>query len=669
MAIGEFVKGFAGSVESGAKKALRGGKGSGSKSKSKRQPPSWLKNPPKGFKVVSASSKDNQMSRDKASVQARGMGVSQIEVGKADSWVSAMDDGRYMTYILVPDKTADTGTKKGLEDKVASAMERPSEPASDTIDEDEDIDLDPAEVPGEDIDTMLADIEDLKPDELKEIVRDIAQDEVETVPPPQIDLEGAAKDATGVALGDTTGERMGVSTGSRFPEGEQDALAQSIASRTAGPDATQLMREAAESSQAPQAAGTGDTQGGWLDQGLAAGREMYNEATGSGGWLSNLFDPGQPEAPPESTVPGRDPNAPVESYAGAPPRNIAAPGGSTVDFQQFQPPAYEPPGTPAPGLAGQQTMSQADLSRRAALTRGTGVAPGTPALDPAAPRVASAPGEITRARAEQEAALQAYKQRPRGLSDDSQKLQAAQATQAPLDQAVTEAMEPPQASMADRNAAADAMTGQIAGAMAPMHEFNRTGGYGSGLPTQTGTLGRTPQAPGPRGPISGTGEASEAGGATPAMFDAYKEQMRGQGAVSGTGMEGQQAAARAAMLGGGGGERASGPQGPISGTGEASEAGDASGRSAGRAERDASSGKSEKARGIMDKIRNFVDRGANTPAAKFSSDPRRRTDKQQEELEAWIEAGRPNDWPEDWNPRKPIGRRPKLENTGLGVME
>ena len=91
MAIGDFVKGFAGTVESGARKALSG---KGSDSKSKRQPPSWVKNPPKGFKVVSAASKDLQSSRGKAGLDAKGMGVGQREISAAESWVSAMDDGR-----------------------------------------------------------------------------------------------------------------------------------------------------------------------------------------------------------------------------------------------------------------------------------------------------------------------------------------------------------------------------------------------------------------------------------------------------------------------------------------------------------------------------------------------------------------------------------------------
>tara|TARA_R100000808_G_scaffold24194_1_gene55114 strand:- start:10320 stop:12110 length:1791 start_codon:yes stop_codon:yes gene_type:complete len=594
MAIGDFVKGFAGTVESGARKALAGG---GSDSKSKRQPPSWVNNPPKGFKVVSAASKDLQASRGKAGLDAKGMGVGQREISEAESWVSALDDGRYMTYILVPDKAADTGTKKGLEDEVTSAMEprftreRPSDPVSEAPEEEPDLS---ADVPGEDIEAMLADIEDLKPEELKDIVRDIARDEMDT----------ASADATAVALGDTTGERMGVSTGGRFPEGEQDALAQSIASRTA--DSTQLMREAAEA-----------------------------------------------------------------------PRT---PADTSVDFQQFQTPAYQPPGTPSPtpinqlpassgvplvsqnpppgqGFVGPQLasggvprVSQNPLAQNMMTPTGpaqTGGAdqgfvgptqapqfPTSPLTDIqsqadaglAPPQFPTSP--LTNIQTEEEARQanldkmrDVYRQRP-------------QAPQAPLDQAVTEAMEPRQASMADRNAAADAMTSQIAGAMAPMHEFNRTGGYGMNWPRQSGTLGQTPEAPRPKGPVSGTGLPSEAG----------------------TDLEAQEAAARAALAGTGGGESMGTASG---GTQQSLD------RKPAREERDAEGGgRGEKARGIMDKIRNFVDRGANTPAAKFSSDPRRRTKEQQAELEAWIDAGRPNDWPEDWNPRKPLGRRPKLENTG-----
>ena len=65
-----------------------------------------------------------------------------------------------------------------------------------------------------------------------------------------------------------------------------------------------------------------------------------------------------------------------------------------------------------------------------------------------------------------------------------------------------------------------------------------------------------------------------------------------------------------------------------------------------------------KAKGILGKIRDFVDKGADTPAAKYSLDPRKRTREEQQELEAWMAAGRPNDW--NWEPRKAIGRRPKL---------
>ena len=58
----------------------------------------------------------------------------------------------------------------------------------------------------------------------------------------------------------------------------------------------------------------------------------------------------------------------------------------------------------------------------------------------------------------------------------------------------------------------------------------------------------------------------------------------------------------------------------------------------------------------MDRIKAFVDKGADTPAAKYPTDPRKRTPAQQKEMEEWMEAGRPNEWP----PKKGIGRRPKL---------
>jgi hypothetical protein len=665
MAIGDFVKGFAGTVESGARKALSG---KGSDSKSKRQPPSWVKNPPKGFKVVSAASKDLQFSIDKAGTDAAGMGVDRLTVGQAEKWTSPMDDGRYMTYILVPDKAADTGTKKGLEDEVTSAMERPSDPVSEAPEEEPDFS---ADVPGEDIEAMLADIEDLKPEELKDIVRDIARDE----------LDATRGDATAVAAGDTTGERMGVSTGGRFPEGEQDALAQSIASRTA--DSTQLMREAAEAPRTPadtsvdfqqfqtpayQPPGTPSPNP--LEQARAnaaedpmmrrlmeqdALRESIAARDTRGG--QNMTTPVGPVQTPADKPMADMTTAPLP----APPTGPASWRQRETERDRLNREADWKEKRAAGGMFGFGDREAAEARRKAEEFSAGGVPTVSQNPAPSAPQFSTSPltdiqsqadaglappqfptSPLTNIQTEEEARQanldkmrDVYRQRP-------------QAPQAPLDQAVTEAMEPRQASMADRNAAADAMTSQIAGAMAPMHEFNRTGGYGMNWPRQSGTLGQTPQAPGPKGPVSGTGLSSEAGGE--AGLSAYREEMQQQGAqgpVSGTGLEAQEAAARAALAGAGGGERQGTDRAPA------------------REERDAEGGgRGEKAKGIMDKIRNFVDRGANTPAAKFSSDPRRRTKEQQEELEAWIEAGRPNDWPEDWNPRKPLGRRPKLENTG-----
>ena len=61
-------------------------------------------------------------------------------------------------------------------------------------------------------------------------------------------------------------------------------------------------------------------------------------------------------------------------------------------------------------------------------------------------------------------------------------------------------------------------------------------------------------------------------------------------------------------------------------------------------------------KGIMDRIKAFVDKGANTPVAKYGMNPQNHTPAQKKEMEEWMEAGRPNEWP----PKKGIGRRPKL---------
>ena len=133
MAIGDFVKGFAGSVEAGAKKAL----GRGRKTGRSNSRPDWVNNPPEGFIVSSGGGRMGQeRARMDASAQmlrqsgekratVRGLSVSKQWIDPVSGKFYQLYDTKKVSVTPIDDKSS---TKKGLEDQVESAMERPSEP-------------------------------------------------------------------------------------------------------------------------------------------------------------------------------------------------------------------------------------------------------------------------------------------------------------------------------------------------------------------------------------------------------------------------------------------------------------------------------------------------------------------------------------------------------------
>ena len=83
--------------------------------------PSWLKKPPKGFKVVKAMGRGAADALEKARE-----GYTGPVRPNSGYYEERPEGGGYFAYALVPIKTAKKGTKKNLEDEVSNAMENQS---------------------------------------------------------------------------------------------------------------------------------------------------------------------------------------------------------------------------------------------------------------------------------------------------------------------------------------------------------------------------------------------------------------------------------------------------------------------------------------------------------------------------------------------------------------
>ena len=572
MAIGSFLKGVAGGVGGAVERVTGGRPAGGSK-------PDWIDNPPEGFIVSSGGGAMGQerarMDASRQMLERSGEKSATIKgMQRSEQWIDPNSGKYYSLYNtknvkVIPAKSKDSSTKGGLEDQVKQAMERPSEPLSEGKEEVVDLEELKNELASgeEDVDVeALAAIEDLKPADLKKIVREIATEEIEApptiasetvAPPPTMASETIAPEPT-MESETVRGVDPKSGIGARLASDDERANFQrQLQSQIEQPrdtrDGTNMTTPVGNATQ-PQ--GEGSRAPWYSDQAI-------NEAARA------LFDPGKP-TPPDAgaaATPGLDPNLPAEfSRPSVPLRGSMGPGiGDAQHGNIFkQPPPESPP-------QGQITMKEPSAGYNERM-RDAYVSPAT----------------------EQEAPRET---RPFSNAD--------------LPTAVAKAFQP------DPNAM---RTEDITNAMAPMRNFNWN------RPT-------TP-APPPAAPEPGPQMPNEREMRGQALMDsmasrAQTEASQNQGTAAQQAMEAQMT------------QNDSGSSYQQS-----------------RAVEKEGPGLGGKAKGILGKIRDFVDKGADTPAAKYSLDPRKRSREEQQELEAWMAAGRPNDW--NWEPKKAIGRRPKL---------
>ena len=727
MAIGDFLKGVAG----GAKRTVTG----------ERKKPDWIKNPPKGFMVGFGGSGEGNQSKAQHDVYRQLLDryneknpVEYDDKGEATRESSiylppfseSFYDENGQMYVLydsskakvTPKGSKDSSTKKGLEDQVKGAMERPSEPVSEGTEEVVSLDeleseFASEEDPGGDIGSAtLADIEDLKPAQLKELVKEIAQEELEVAPtreseqvappptlaseqvapPPTLESEQVAAQPT-LASEQVRGPdpKGGISARLADPA-ELENLKRQMEARgpirgTEGAVNGQQSGGLATGDQAKQLQelGRGQMSGeGSLLQESIAQRTGGGPAVEAGGFrslprdrVSEIIKEMNPNFSEqelndvvEKVIAGGAKFSTEGSQAIPPPaeqpiasvneeRMGTARGGSLNPHSQSPLPEDHPLQNPAGNAGTRQAMLDQELALRKEMEANPLPSQASrPVNGFMGPEMGSPQHGLPQAMNIPEPTPQdqgaGYNERMRGVYQSPPGGSAYSSPEAqqravpgltapatppqqqsfgfggPLGSAVEQAFTPPAEQQQGRmeSPRADEMERKLKEAMGPMRNFNwNQQGQGGPSPRMEQQQGRMEQQQGINTldlPQSKGYPGSDQGRQADLERMAAEAAAKRRAEFSAKQGPDQISALQAQMAEG----TAEGPSGE----------------------------KRRASKGIMDRIKAFVDKGANTPVAKYGMNPQNHTPAQKKEMEEWMEAGRPNEWP----PKKGIGRRPKL---------
>ena len=610
-----------------------------------KKEPDWVKNPPKGFKVSKGKKRDLQMAIEDAKL---GYG----DTAGAEQWIEAGPDGDWIGYVLVPDKS----TKDALEKEVQKASQ-PTAAGADatqaTIGDStgKDLGVSTSSRGAYSEEELEEELDNIPVKDLKQLIKEIATEEIEAPPSIASETVGPQPTIASETVGQTSSgsvmdraredPEMNQLYNSRFdspPSAESEQVRgpepkDGIRTRLADPAEMENLKRQMED----RGAGTRPVDGfmggqvGSQQYGMpqAMGEQSGGPATGDQAKQlqeiarGQMFDTTQlppiaksPQASAEGSllqesIAQRTGSAPIAQGAtgysgkyggdGVPTAGATAtPGADPVQLMRQGAPGSAPGGGPL----GTETGASVPLS--GPMGRGMGHAQHAlpQAMDIPKPPLADASNPYSSPEAEQRA-----KSVP-GLTAPSAPTQ--QSFGGPLGSAVQEAFNPPAESPR-----ADEMERKLQEAMGPMRNFNWN---------QQGQTA-PPPAPGPQMP----NEREMRG---QALMDSMANRAQAQKGNQAQGTDAQQAL-ESQMT-----------QNDSGGNYQQSRAFEQEGR-----EKEKGGG-----RGIMDRIKAFVDKGADTPVAKYGMNPQNHTPAQKKEIEEWIAADRPNEWP----PKKGIGRRPKL---------
>ena len=580
-----------------------------------KKEPDWVKNPPKGFKVSKGKKRDLQMAIEDAKL---GYG----DTAGAEQWIEAGPDGDWIGYVLVPDKS----TKSALEQEVQKASEpvaAGSDATTAAIGDSTGTKFgvstsDRGDYSEDDLSDLDAKIEELEPADLKKIVREIATEEIEAPPtwesetispPPTIASETVAPPPT-----------MASETIAPEPTMESETVRgvdpkSGISARLASDDErANFQRQLQSQIEQPR-----DTRGGpnMTTPAGNATQALQRDTRGGTNMTTPVGNATQPQGESSGSSWYDDPLGAAYGAINEAGRDAISGAQGVADSIRtaFDPGKPTPPDAGAAATPGLDPNLPAEFSRPSVPLRGS-MGPGMGDAQHGnifkQPPPESPPqGQIT-----MKEPSAGYNERMRDAyvspaTEQEAPRETRPFSNADLPTAVAKAFQP------DPNAM---RTEDITSAMAPMRNFNWN------RPT-------TPTPP-PAAPELGPQMPNEREMRGQALMDsmasrAQTEASQNQGTAAQQAMEAQMT------------QNDSGSSYQQS-----------------RAVEKEGPGLGGKAKGILGKIRDFVDKGADTPAAKYSLDPRKRSREEQQELEAWMAAGRPNDW--NWEPKKAIGRRPKL---------
>lgn len=651
-----------------------------------KKEPDWVKNPPKGFKVSKGKKRDLQMAIEDAKL---GYG----DTAGAEQWIEAGPDGDWIGYVLVPDKS----TKDALEKEVQKASQ-PTAAGADatqaTIGDStgKDLGVSTSSRGAYSEEELEEELENIPVKDLKQLIKEIATEEIEAPPtiasetvgpPPTMASEQVGQTSLNSVMDNAREDpEMNQLYNSRFdspPTAESEQVRgpepkDGIRARLADPAEMENLKRQMEDRGAgtrpvdgfmggqvgsqqygmPQAMGeqsggpaTGDqakqlqeiargqmfdttqlppiakspqasAEGSLLQESIAQRTGGAQQGAGEQGlldkWKSVLsgeseFSAGGLSEEDRAAFAEKSRAERMQEMWGGMAKTpdsgaTAMSGADPVQLMRQGAPGSAPGGGPGGGPLGTETGASVPLS--GPMGRGMGHAQhGLPqAMDIPKPPLADASNPYSSPEAEQRA-----KSVP-GLTAPSAPTQ--QSFGGPLGSAVQEAFNPPAESPR-----ADEMERKLQEAMGPMRNFNWN---------QQGQTA-PPPAPGPQMP----NEREMRG---QALMDSMANRAQAQKGNQAQGTDAQQAL-ESQMT-----------QNDSGGNYQQSRAFEQEGR-----EKEKGGG-----RGIMDRIKAFVDKGADTPVAKYGMNPQNHTPAQKKEIEEWMEAGRPNEWP----PKKGIGRRPKL---------